>query len=71
MVDGHWFGGGFMWLFWILLIVVILLAIKMVAESGNNSTKKQRSALDVLKERYARGEINEEEYEQKKKVLDE
>lgn len=71
MIDGHWFGGGFMWLFWILLIVVILWAIKMVADSGSHSAESRKSALDVLKERYARGEIDQEEYEQKKKALDE
>jgi putative membrane protein len=69
MYDGHWFGGGFMWLFWILLIVVVVWVVKAAAGGGNNSSEKQRSALDILRERYAKGEIDQQEFEQKRKDL--
>ncbi len=69
MYDGHWFGGGFMWLFWILLIVVVVWAVKAATGGGNNYSEKERSALDILKERYAKGEIDQEEFEQKRKDL--
>jgi putative membrane protein len=69
MYDGHWFGGGFMWLFWILLIVLVLWAVKAATGGANNSAEKQKSALDILKERYAKGEIDQEEFEQKRKDL--
>ena len=71
MQDGHWFGfgGGFMWLFWILLIAIILWAVKAAVGSNNNPSEKQKSALDILKERYAKGEIDQEEFEQKRKNL--
>ena len=69
MYGGHWFGGGFMWLFWILLIVVVVWAVKVAMGGGNNSSEKQRSALDILKERYAKGEIDQEEFEQKRRDL--
>ena len=59
---GMSFGGGFMWLFWILLVVVIVWAVNAAAGSSNNPSKKQRSALDILNERYARGEIDQDEY---------
>jgi putative membrane protein len=58
---GMGFGGGFMWLFWILMILVIVWAVKAVAGSGNSPT--------ILQERYARGEIDQEEYAQKRKDL--
>ncbi|WP_060528266.1 SHOCT domain-containing protein [endosymbiont of Ridgeia piscesae] len=66
---GMGFGGGFMWLFWILLIVVIVWAVKAAGGSSNDSPETQKSALDILKERYARGEIDQEEFEQKRKDL--
>jgi len=75
MNDGGnmWFGGGFMWLFWIVLIVVIIWAIKL-ATQGNSSNDAESSsadsALDVLKKRYANGEIDEQEYSRRKKQLD-
>ena len=73
MYDGHMFGfgGGFMWIFWILLIVAIVWAVKAAEGSGNNPSEKRKSALDILKERYARGEIDQQEFEQKRKDLQE
>ena len=69
MYEWHGFGGGVMWIFWILLVVVILLAVKTAAGSGKNSADKQKPALDILQERYAKGEIEREEFEQKRKDL--
>ncbi len=48
-----------------LLIWAIVAAVRHPAESGGSSN----SALDVLKRRYATGEIDREEYEEKKKDL--
>jgi putative membrane protein len=66
---GMGFGGGYMWFFWILLIIVILWVVKSVTERGNKSPGKDKSALEILKERYAKGEIDQSEYEQKRKDL--
>ena len=68
MYDGHMmgWGGGFMWLFWIFLIVAILWIIR-AAVGGPSATPK--SAREILEERYARGEIDKEEFEQKRKDL--
>jgi len=73
MYDGHMFGfgGGFMWIFWILLIVAIVWAVRAAGGSGNHPPVTRKSALDILKERYARGEIDQQEFEQKRKDLQE
>ena len=61
----------FMLLLWIIAIVGIVFLVRWVLDQ---TTARQReppeeSALDILKKRYARGEINKEEYEEKKKDL--
>lgn len=68
---GHMFGwgigGGFMMLlFWGM---VILLIVWLVREVGGTSSNQPNRALEILKERYAKGEISKEEFEAKKKDL--
>ena len=64
-----WFGGGLMMIvFWILLIVFIVWIVREI--SGRNSHHRSGSdALEILKERYAKGEIDKKEFEEKKKDL--
>ena len=69
MFDGHGFGWGFMWLFWLLLIVVIAWAVKVALSGGTDGGKEAKSPLQILEERFARGEIDEEEFERKRKLL--
>jgi putative membrane protein len=72
--DYSWGGMAFgmvgMFLFWVLLIAAAVIAIKYVRGTGASSERQQeKTALDILKERYARGEIEREEFEQKKRDL--
>lgn len=72
MGDGYmgWFGG-YMWLFWIVLIVVFVLLIKGISSGGNtNNASQNESPLDILKKRYANGEIDEAEYKRRRKELE-
>lgn len=64
-----WFGGGLFGLFWILFIIGIIFFIRWVAQQGRPGEAKKEDALDILKKRYAKGEINKEEFEQKKKDI--
>lgn len=54
-------------LFWALLILGVVALIRYLAKSG--SSKENKTPSDILKERYARGEINKKEFEEKKKDL--
>lgn len=69
--DGMFFGGGFMWIFWLLLIVFLVFIIKAVAggKSGSKNSMAD-SPLEIIKKRYARGEIDEEEYKRLRKELE-
>ena len=61
------FGGGLLMIvFWALLIALVVWIVKEIFDRHSNSDSK---ALDILKERYAKGEINKEEFESKKKDL--
>ena len=59
-----WF---FMLLFWLLIILGVVALIRYLARSGQS--REDKTPLDILKERYARGEIDKKEFEEKKKDL--
>ena len=75
MMGMSWFGMIFQILFWILLLVLLVVLIRWLLQSprdreqggGSASGGTENRALEILKERYARGEIDREEFEQKKK----
>lgn len=70
MWGNHWMYGGFMLIFWILLIVGIVFFIKwIVQQSSSDKVRPKESASEILKKRYAKGEIGKEEFEKKKKDI--
>ena len=67
-----WVGPAAMILFWILLIVGLAVLIRFLVvktRSGSSIGGSRRKALEILEERYARGEIDKPEFEQKKHDL--
>lgn len=79
MYPGMMWGGGFdgvgMFLFWVVFILFIVWLVRaatghrMMMGGPGMHMMHGNQALDILKERYAKGEINQEEFEAKKKDL--
>ncbi len=64
-----WWGGGGMWfgplwmIVWLAVLVVIIVAlVRWIGGTGGGNVASTRTARDILDERYARGEIDREEY---------
>ncbi len=70
MYGGHWWGMGFGWLTGLVFIVLIIWLIVRVVNQDSYRRNRSSSALDILKERYARGEISKEEFEEKRKHIE-
>jgi putative membrane protein len=54
---------GWMWFFWLIVIVGLVLLVGWVARSSRGPGDSVESPEVILKRRYARGEIDKEEYE--------
>jgi putative membrane protein len=67
------FGGIGMILFWGLVIAGVIMVARWLGGAGSGGAARgaERTALDILRERFARGEIDQQEFEQKRRVLGE
>jgi len=65
--DGYHFYGMHMiwWIMWAIFILWILAS----TIKASNKKKKEETPLDILKKRFANGDISKEEFEEKKKIL--
>lgn len=69
MGGGHGILGGLMMvIFWALIIGLIFLAVR--GFSSRSGTGTGQTAMDILRERYARGEIDEDEFDQRRAKLE-
>jgi putative membrane protein len=75
--PGHWhmWSGGFWGFWWIFPLIMLSMIVVCVAmffvghRSGGGSHHPTYSALQILNERFARGEIQKQEYEEKKRAI--
>ncbi len=67
---GAGFGAIFMLLFWVLLIAgAVWLVLAVSGQTGARQRADRDSALRILDERYARGEIDPEDYRARKAAI--
>lgn len=60
-----------MWIFWVVVFIVVALLIKILISSNNKQiSSSSQSPIETLKKWYANGEIDDEEYERRKKELE-
>ena len=70
-----WYGMGWMMMlftlvFWALVIAALVFFIRWLAQQGRGAPSGGEAPLEILRRRYARGEISQEEYERMKRDLE-
>ncbi len=77
--DGHMaagdrmmsYGGGiFMWLIFLVVAAIVVYVVVQLVKARGPDRSAGETALDILRKRYASGEITGEEFEEKKKHLE-
>lgn len=63
------YGGMFMWILFLIVIGVVLYVVIRGAQSSSTGGASGETPLDILKKRYAKGEITKDQFEQMKKDL--
>jgi putative membrane protein len=71
MMGPFMFFGGWVIVIWVVIISLIVWGVIALTRRGGSRSESgsNRAPLDIAKERYARGEISKEEFEQIKKDL--
>ena len=70
MHYGFGYGGMFMWIIFLIVIGLLIYFIVQSQKTKGQTPTQNESPLDILKRRYAKGEIAREEYERMKKDLE-
>ncbi|NNE68615.1 MAG: hypothetical protein HKN33_18765 [Pyrinomonadaceae bacterium] len=70
-MEHIWFGGmhAYWWIFWVVMIILFLMFLEPIPKK--EAKKRRENPLEILKRRYATGEIDTEEYEERKSRLEE
>ncbi len=71
--DGGWWGFGMMLMSFLFLVAIVVGVVFIVRSFSQSDQTSQRTsgnrALDILDERFARGEIDQQEYEERRRSL--
>ena len=74
---GYGFDGGALGWIWMLggllvmvgFVILIVWAVGTMSRGGSSREPERPSALDILRERFARGEVTQQEFEDARKTL--
>src|SRR5512138_238540 len=77
-MDGRWdhmnygcgFGGMFMWIIFVIIAAVIAYFVIQTLRTKTTGLTPDETPLDILKKRYAKGEITKEDFDKMKKDID-
>ena len=69
--DWHgWFFGPLMMIaFIIVAVVVVVFLVRLLGGVGNRSERLEQTPLNILKQRYAKGEIEKDEFDERRRAL--
>jgi len=67
--GGMWFGPLWMIVWLVVLVVIIAAIVRWFGATGGERERRARSTRDILDERYARGEIDRDEYIKRKQDI--
>lgn len=59
-----------MWGYWLIPVLLVIAIYLLVKDNSGFKTRSTETPLDILKKRFANGEIGAEEYQEKKKILE-
>jgi len=68
-MAGFGSGGMFMWILLLIAVVLIVYSLTRVSRGGGPGASPHETALDILKKRYAQGEITKEQFDEMKNDL--
>jgi putative membrane protein len=68
--DNYW-NMGMIWIIWLPIVLFCFIFLyRFFDKTNKNKYSEKESALDILKRRYASGEVSTAEYEERKKTLE-
>lgn len=67
--GGMWMASLYMVVIPILVIVAIIWLVRLIAGSSRNSGERRTTPGEILDQRFAKGELNEEEYKRRRDIL--
>lgn len=65
-MGGHWMFG----LFWLIVLIVLIAFVLRWLGGREDGTAARSTPLETLKQRYAKGEIDDEEFQRMRRELD-